>query len=71
MGAGGVAGDVVRLKVGDTVYTSKGCRISGPGGKLIVVKTGLMWHRFKAAKCLKENGKTALFLIKNLYHRYD
>lgn len=54
------------MKVGDRVYTTKGCRIKGCLDVLIITEIGKTWGRFDAVICKKTSGVKRLFLTKNL-----
>lgn len=55
------------MKVGDKVYTVKGCRIAGnPGAIMKVVEVDKKWLNFDAVVCEKPNGTKRMFLVKNL-----
>lgn len=55
-----------KIEVGDKVRTTKGCRIKGTHGNLIVVEIGRKWKAYNAVLCRKVDGKIKLFLEKNL-----
>jgi len=52
------------LRVGDYVWSNKGCRVNGPSGGRIIGYT--QWRDFDAVKVRKANGNVATFLLKNL-----
>ncbi|MEE8382239.1 MAG: hypothetical protein V3R78_10255 [Thermodesulfobacteriota bacterium] len=55
------------MKVGDKVYTVKGCRIAGiPGSLMTIVEIGRKWMSYDAVICEKSNGTKRMFLVKNL-----
>jgi len=54
------------MKVGDRVYTVKGCRIVGCRDILVIIEIGRKWGRFDAVVCVKPSGIKRLFLTKNL-----
>ena len=54
------------MKVGDKVYTIKGCRIGGNPGILKIIETGKKWLSYNAVICEKSNGTKRMFLVKNL-----
>lgn len=52
------------LRVGDYVWTEKGCRVNGPTGGRIVGET--TWRDYDAFKVRKADGTVRTFLAKNL-----
>jgi hypothetical protein len=55
-----------KFKIGDEVYTVKGCRIKGPSSG-VVVKVDQKWSIYPAVVVKKySDGKKRLFLEKNL-----
>lgn len=56
--------EIIELKIGDKVRTTRGCRISGPSTGNIVGWS--KWKDYEAAQVRKPDGKIRQFLIKNL-----
>jgi hypothetical protein len=54
-----------KIKIGDTVTTNKGCRISKKKakGKVIGFTT---WRQYEAVKIKKHNGKIVIILLQNI-----
>lgn len=56
---------IEELKVGDEVFTKKGCRMVGPTGGVIIGWS--KWKDYDAAMVKKYDGRISQFLVKNLY----